>query len=435
MASRKENQRVVVTGVGVVSPYDVGTDAFRQGAMNSLPCIASLRSLGSDGLKCQIGAEVRDLIPDQLGTYAHPPTRSAALAYPAAREALASLKDHTGVEVDLISSIGWGWPAMDVQGEPLALAVKSGSIWHWMDSADAQPGAGESWLAKELNEFLRPHAASLSGYRMNCLSACAASTQAIGMAFQRIRRGDAQRVLCGGADSRVNPLGMLGYERLGALTTDYNDRPIEASRPFDKDRSGFVPGEGAAFLLLESLESAQARGASIMAEIIGAAWNTDGYRLTDPEPEGRVAAACLEACLKDARLSVQEAVFSGVAYIAHGTGTPANDLAEAKALKTLFGNYLTRVPVAAWKSLFGHWSMAAGAAEISLAVLCLQEGRLAPTLNHWELDPEIAQSTPMWIPRAQEKKTFLAPGALLLKGSFGFGGQNAALLMKGFSPS
>jgi 3-oxoacyl-(acyl-carrier-protein) synthase len=255
----------------------------------------------------------------------------------------------------------------------------------------------------------------LEGERVESLAACAASTQAIAEAFWMIRDGEVDEMAAGGADGRAHPGGLLGYDRLGTLARGFREKPEEACQPFGLGRSGFVVGEGAGFLVLEEREKAMARGANILAEVRGAAVGCDAWRVTDPREDAVEAVACVAACLRDAGLEAGEVD----AVVAHGTGTVANDRAEAKMLREVFGE--GNPWVIAPKSRIGHLSMASGAVESVLAVQSIAENFLPSTLGKdWRADPEC----PVRMVELGGKKGVQA----ILKPSFGFGGQNACLL-------
>jgi 3-oxoacyl-[acyl-carrier-protein] synthase II len=257
----------------------------------------------------------------------------------------------------------------------------------------------------------------LQGPNFNCLTACAAGTQAIGEAAELIRHGDADLMLTGGTHSMVHPFGLTGFSLLSALST-HNQEPTKASRPFDRNRDGFVLGEGAGMLVLEELEHARQRGALILAELVGYGSTADAYRVTDSQPEGRGAAACMATALADGRLSPTE-----IGYInAHGTSTQVNDRAETLAIKRVFGEAAYRVPISSSKSMLGHLIGAAGAVELIITIKALCQGVLPPTINYEEPDPECDLD---YIPnRAREQ-----PVRHALSNSFGFGGQNSALVV------
>ena len=284
----------------------------------------------------------------------------------------------------LAAAIGWPGPEEQKKGDPLEI------------------------LAAEF---------SLTGPKEESLAACAASTQVIGGAFRMIQGGEADWMVAGGADGRVHPGGLLGYDRLGALARGFQDQPAEACRPFGRERNGFVVGEGAAFLVLEEKNRAERRGAKVYAEVGGAAEGCDAFRITDPGEDGAEAAVCIESCLEDAEVKATQVE----AVVSHGTGTPANDRAEAKAFRQLFGE---RQPwVNAPKARIGHLSMACGAVESVIAVLALREDFFPSTISAgWEGDPEC----PVRMARAPGVEGVRS----VLKPSFGFGGQNACLLFR-----
>ncbi|MHB1424397.1 MAG: beta-ketoacyl-[acyl-carrier-protein] synthase family protein [Gemmataceae bacterium] len=261
----------------------------------------------------------------------------------------------------------------------------------------------------------------LRGPNYNCLTACAASSQAVGEATELIRHGDADLMLVGGAHSMIHPFGVTGFIRLTALSMR-NEAPDKASRPFDLNRDGFVLGEGAAMLILEELEHAKRRGADILAEVTGYGSTADAFRVTDSHPDGRGAISCMEGALKDSRLNR-----SDIGYInAHGTSTKVNDSVETLAIKNVFGDQAYRIPVSSTKSMMGHLIAAAGAMELITCVEVLRRGVMPPTINYETPDPECDLD---YIPgTAREKRVQHA-----LSNSFGFGGQNIALIVSRFS--
>ena len=264
------------------------------------------------------------------------------------------------------------------------------------------------------------HLASMfdaQGPNANCLTACAASSQAIGEAAEIIRRGDADVMLSGGTHSMIHPFGVTGFNLLTALSTR-NDEPTKASRPFDRDRDGFVLGEGAAMVILEDLDFAKARGAKIYGEVLGYGSTADAFRITDTHPEGRGAASCIRMALDDARLGLDQ-----VHYInAHGTSTAVNDKVESLAIKTVFGDQAYKIPVSSTKSMMGHLIAAAGATELIICLKAIENNVLPPTINYDTPDPECDLD---YVPNvAREARCDYA-----LSNSFGFGGQNIALIV------
>ncbi|GDX91511.1 3-oxoacyl-[acyl-carrier-protein] synthase 2 [Planctomycetia bacterium] len=259
------------------------------------------------------------------------------------------------------------------------------------------------------------------GPNLNCLTACAASSQAIGEATEIIRRGEAEMMLSGGAHSMIHPFGVTGFNLLTALS-ERNDSPQTASRPFDLNRDGFVLGEGAGMLLLEELEHAKSRGARIYGEILGYGSTADAYRITDIHPEGRGAVACIRMALQDAERNPEE-----IGYVnAHGTSTRVNDQVETMAVKGGLGEHAWKTPVSSIKSMMGHLIAAAGAVEAITCLLAIRDGVLPPTINYETPDPECDLD---YIPN-QPRETRIKAA---LSNSFGFGGQNVALILGGFA--
>ena len=265
------------------------------------------------------------------------------------------------------------------------------------------------------------HIAMLTGARgpvRSCLTACAASTQAVGEATMLIRKGDADVIIAGGAHSMIHPLGVTGFNRLTALSTR-NDSPETASRPFTASRDGFVLGEGAAILILESLTSATERGVEILAEVIGYGSSSDAFRVTDMHEDGRGAAQAINAALADAGITYKD-----VDYInTHGTSTTENDSIETKAIKAVFKEEAKNTPVSSVKSVLGHLIGAAGAAELITCVLAIRDSIVPPTMNLHDPDPQLDLD---YVPNEPRKM----PVNIAMNESFGFGGQNNVVIIK-----
>jgi 3-oxoacyl-[acyl-carrier-protein] synthase II len=294
----------------------------------------------------------------------------------------------------------------------LALFTKAGlEELHPMAELEQEPNMPAGHLAAAFNA---------QGPNSNCLTACAASSQAIGEATEIIRRGDADVMLSGGTHSMIHPFGVTGFNLLTALSTS-NEHPTKASRPFDLDRDGFVLGEGAAMVILEELEHARRRGAKIYGELTGYGSTADAFRITDTHPEGRGASRCIQMALADARLNLDQ-----IDYInAHGTSTSVNDKVETLAIKNVFGSQAYKIPVSSTKSMMGHLIAAAGATELIICLLAIRDGVLPPTINYEHPDPDCDLD---YIPNvAREAKCDVA-----LSNSFGFGGQNITLIASRF---
>jgi 3-oxoacyl-[acyl-carrier-protein] synthase II len=283
---------------------------------------------------------------------------------------------------------------------------------HPIREAEQEPGTPAGHLASMFGA---------QGPNANCLTACAASSQAIGEAVEIIRRGDAEIMLSGGTHSMIHPFGVTGFNLLTALSTR-NDEPTRASRPFDRDRDGFILGEGAGMLVLEELEHARARGAVIRGEIAGYGSTADAFRITDSHDEGRGAIACMREALADAELDPED-----IDYInAHGTSTAVNDSIETLAIKRTFGETAYKVPISSTKSMMGHLIAAAGSVEAIVCLLSIRDGVLPPTINLDTPDPECDLD---YIPHVSRQKAV----DVALSNSFGFGGQNIALIIRRFA--
>jgi 3-oxoacyl-[acyl-carrier-protein] synthase II len=289
----------------------------------------------------------------------------------------------------------------------------------WAEVAATQMRAAHE-LEQEAN-MPAAHLAMLTGARgpvRGCLTACAASTQAVGEATMIIRRGDADIMIAGGAHSMIHPLGQTGFNRLTALSTR-NDSPETASRPFTASRDGFVLGEGAAIVILESLTSAKKRGATLLAEVIGYGSSSDAFRVTDMHEEGRGAIQAISAAIADAGITYKD-----VDYInTHGTSTAENDSIETKAIKAVFRERAKQIPVSSIKSMMGHLIGAAGAAELITCVLAIRDSIVPATINLNDPDPLLDLDYVPNVPRKMQVKT-------AMKESFGFGGQNNVVIIK-----
>lgn len=283
---------------------------------------------------------------------------------------------------------------------------------HVIHESEQEPGTPAAHLAARFGA---------RGANSNCLTACAASSQAIGEAYEMIRHDCADVMLSGGTHSMIHPFGVTGFILLTALSTR-NDEPTKASRPFDNDRDGFIIGEGAGMLVLEELEHAKARGAKIYGEIVGYGSTADAFRITDSHEEGRGAIACLREALAGAGVTPEQ-----IDYInAHGTSTSVNDSIETLAIKKTFGETAYKVPISSTKSMMGHLIAAAGSVEAIVCLLTIRDGLLPPTINLDNPDPECDLD---YIPHEARKKRV----DVALSNSFGFGGQNITLILKRYT--
>jgi 3-oxoacyl-[acyl-carrier-protein] synthase II len=410
-----EDQRIVVTGVGVVSPFGTGVGPFWQGLTAGRSAIGRITHFDPSGYPCQIAGQVPGFEPREFMEFkeARRMSRSSQLAVAAARMAVeaAGLRIDGGNSEEIGALIACGTISMpDVEQAVVTMVERGGMKISPFFIPAALPHMPSSQVAIQLG--LRGHTTSIS-------TACAAGAQAIGEAAAVIRRGDAEIMLAGGAEAPITALSLGAFCVMRALSTQGNERPEIASRPFDGRRDGFVPGEGAAVLVLERLSSARRRGADILAEVAGYGASSDAFHVTAPDPEGHGAARAIRKALQSARLDPQQ-----VDYInAHATSTPAGDVSETRAIKQVFGEYAHSVPISANKSMIGHLTGAAGAVEAVATILSLRHGRIPPTINQEQPDPECDLDYVPNIARDAEL-------SVAISNSFGFGGVNAVLVFR-----
>jgi 3-oxoacyl-[acyl-carrier-protein] synthase II len=420
-------RRVVVTGVGCVTPLGHDVKTLWGRLLRGESGIGRTTLFDASNFPTQISAEVRGWDVSAVGEDPEKwkfRGRHTRFAVGAAKQAVADAGladarlDPTRFGVYL--GCGEGQQDFDrftrmmvaaLDGDQLNIAkfTQIGmEILHPLSELEQEPNMPAGHLASLFNA---------QGPNVNCLTACAASSQAIGEAVEMIRRGDADVMLSGGTHSMIHPFGVTGFNLLTALST-YNDEPTKASRPFDKERDGFVLGEGSGMLVLEELETAKARGARIHGEVTGFGSTADAFRITDTHPEGRGAASCLKMALADAGLNVDD-----VDYInAHGTSTDVNDRVETLAIKRVFGDRAYQTPVSSTKSMMGHLIAAAGVTELIVCLLAIRDNVLPPTINYETPDPDCDLD---YVPnQAREKKCDVA-----VSNSFGFGGQNITLIV------
>lgn len=415
---RKQARRVVVTGLGAVSSLGLGAERFWRGAKAGETNIDRITHFDPSPYSSQLAGEVRDFrAADWMDAKeARRMARFSQFAVAAARMAL----EDAGFSID-----GSNAPRVGVY-----LGTGIGSLGVIPDEHDVLLQRGPDRVSPFFIPSMLPNmgAAQVSrifdakGYNSTTVTACAAGTQAIGEGLEVIRRGAADVMLVGGSDASICALGLAGFCAVRALSTRNGD-PRRASRPFDAGRDGFVPGEGSAILVIEELHHALARGARIYAELAGFGATADAYHMVAPEPEGEGAARAMQAALDDAGVRPEE-----VDYInAHGTSTPLNDMTETKAIKRVFGEHAYRVPISSTKSMVGHLLGASGALESVATTLTLWEGFIHPTINLEVPDPECDLD---YVPNRGR----WAQVGVALKNSFGFGGQNACLVFKKYSP-
>jgi len=420
-------RRVVVTGLGMINPmgHDVATvwRGLREGGSGVGPTTL----FDASGFPTKISAEVKGWDISSTGEPAElwrNRGRHTKFAAGAAKQAIAD----SGIADAAISPVRFGVYLGSGEGNQdfltftkmMSAALKTGQY-----DAAAFIAQGLALLnpEKELEQEPNMPAAHLAamfnaqGPNFNCLTACAASSQAVGEATEMIRRGDADVMLAGGTHSMIHPFGVTGFNLLTALSTS-NAEPTKASRPFDAKRDGFVLGEGSAMVVLEELEQARRRGATIYGEVLGYGTTADAYRITDIPPDGHGGIAAMRMAIADAGLRPEQ-----IGYVnAHGTSTTVNDKVETLACKQVFGEHAMKVPVSSTKSMMGHLIAAAGVTEMIVCLLAIRDGVLPPTINYENPDPNCDLD---YIPNvAREAKLDYA-----LNNSFGFGGQNVCLCL------
>ncbi len=423
-------RRVVITGVGSINPMGHDVETVWSGLKESQSGVGYTTIFDASRFPTRISAEVKDWDITDIGEDAEVwkhRGRHSRFAGGAARQAVDSsgILDSGIDPVRLGVYLGSGEGSQDFHSftSMMAAALANGDF----DIANFTKKGLEILNPQvELEQEPNMPAAHLAGMfnaqgpNLNCLTACAASSQAIGEATEIIRRGDADAMISGGTHSMIHPFGVTGFNLLTALSTN-NDNPTKASRPFDRLRDGFVLGEGSAMIVLEELEHAKKRGAHIFGEILGYGSTADAYRITDIHPEGRGAIGCMEMAIKDAGLQP-----SDIDYVnAHGTSTTVNDKVETKACHEVFGERAMQTPVSSTKSMMGHLIAAAGVTELIVCLMAIRDNVLPPTINYENEDPLCDLD---YIPNeAREAKCDIA-----LNNSFGFGGQNITVAVGRF---
>ena len=416
MTSNNET-RVVVTGMGAITCLGNSVEEFWTGLKNGQSGIQQISLVSPDGFPCKVSGEIRDFNANdymdrkEARRMARFSQFAVAAAHQAVRDAGLDFEnedlDRIGV---LIGSGSGGLPETDQQAE---IRVKRGV-------SRMSPYYIPMMLVNMASANIS-HTFNLTGYTNTCVTACAAGTQSIGEAAEVIRRGAADVIVTGGTEAGICEIGMGGFSTMRALST-WDGDPAKASRPFDANRDGFAPAEGSSILILESLEHAKARGAHIYAEIAGWGVSSDAYHLVQPHPEGSGAAKAVIRALDNAGVELDE-----IDYInAHGTSTPINDASETRAIKRVFGERAYDIPISSTKSMVGHSLGASGSLEAIVCINSINDSILHPTINQEELDPECDLD---YIPNVARE----AEVNITLSNSFGFGGQNACLVIKKFA--
>ena len=417
MSDTRIDRRVVITGLGVVSPLGNTPEVLWKNLLEGQCGIDAIQAFDVSAYDCQIAGEVLDLDP----TPAFPTPkeirrtdRYAQFGIYAAHQALLD----SGLDLN--------------QANLEEVGAFIGSGIGGLSTLEKQHSILESKGPARVSPFLIPmqilNMASglfsmyygLKGPNVATCSACATATHALGEAWRTLKMGDAKVMFAGGAEAAVTPVGIGGFSAMKAMSTR-NSEPKRASRPFDADRAGFVMGEGAAVLVLEELEHAKQRGAKILAELVGYGNTADAHHMTSPSPDGEGAARCMKMALRSAGMNPE-----AISYInAHGTSTPQGDICETSAIKTVFGDHAKKLCVSSTKGATGHMLGAAGAIEMTVCTLALRDQKVPPTINYETPDPECDLD---YVPNQARD----IPVHAIMNNSFGFGGHNACVVAKKF---
>jgi 3-oxoacyl-[acyl-carrier-protein] synthase II len=411
------NHRVVVTGIGIISPLGLDAVSTWDGLINGRSGIDNITLFDASAHATRFAAEVKGFDPNKYidRKLVRRMDRFTQFAVAASQEALRDSKlqiddsnrDNIGVMV------GSGIGGLTTLSEQLKILNEKG------------PDRVSPFLIPMMIADMAGAQISINigakGANICSTSACSSSSDAIGAAYEMLKRGDGVAMITGGAEAIVNPIGVAGFNAARALSTR-NDNPKQASRPFDAQRDGFVIGEGAAILVLENLDFAKKRGANILAEIIGYGASSDAYHITSPSEEGEGAVRAMKMALRKAELAPTD-----IDYInAHGTSTELNDKVETRAIRTVFGDYAYKVPISSTKSMTGHMIGAAGAIEAAVCVLTILNGIIPPTINYANPDPQCDLDYVPNVARRTNVKTTLT-------NTFGFGGHNSVLVIRKYS--
>lgn len=409
-------RRVVVTGMGIVSPLGIGLENNWAAICQGRSGIGPITKFDTSEYPCKIAGEVKNFDPDAYIDKKDQKKMDIFIQFALAAGTMAIKQ--SGLVIDESTAdrvgvlVGSGLGGLSTIEKYHTMLLKNG------------PKKVSPFFVPMLIVNLAPGQISIyfgcRGPNSSVVTACATGNHSIGEAFRIIQRGDADAMIAGGVESTITPLAVAGFCALKALSTR-NDEPQKASRPFEKNRDGFVMSEGAGILVLEDLEKAQQRNASIFAEIVGFGCNADAYHITAPSPNGEGAAKCMQLTLDDAGLKPED-----IDYInAHGTSTPMNDLSETMAMKTVFRDHIKNLPVSSTKSMTGHLLGASGGVEAIFSLLAIRDSIIPPTINYEEPDPECDLD---YVPNVARKKEV----RIVMSNSFGFGGTNATLIFKRF---
>lgn len=418
MTDDPSTRRVVVTGLGLVSPLGHEVDAFWKNLLEGQSGIDTVTSFDVSDYPCRIAGEVRDFDPLPAFPSAKELRRTDRFCQFGVFAGYRALMD-SGLDLDTLDRdetgvyIGSGIGGLYTTEQQHKILLNKG------------PGRVSPFMIPMLILNMASGMFSmyykLRGPNLATCSACATSNHALGEAWRAIKMGDAQVMFAGGAEATIVPLGMSGFGSMKALSTR-NDDPKRASRPFDAERDGFVMGEGAGVVVLENLEHARKRGARIYCELVGYGNTADANHMTAPAPHGEGAARCMKMALRSAGLNPEE-----ISYVnAHGTSTPHGDICETQAIKTVFGDHAKQLAVSSTKGATGHMLGAAGAVELAICSKAIQDGIAPPTINYEKPDPECDLD---YVPNTAREMPINA----VINNSFGFGGHNACTIVKRFS--
>ncbi len=410
---RSDEQRVVITGLGLMTPLGLTVQETWEGLIAGRSGIGPITLFDATGYPSRIAGELKGFEPQKYVGFkeARRMARSSQVAVATAQEAIADAGFNNGwanpERVGVV--VGTAMGGFDMAAQQMRVLWQKG--WQRV-SPFALPASIPNMPAFHISRFF-----GAQGPTTTVTSACATGTQAVGEACELIRRGAADLVIAGGVEALIHEVAFAGFAAMRALSTR-NDEPERASRPFDADRDGFVFSEGAGILILESLAHARARGARIYAEVLGHASASDAYHIAAPDPTGAGAIRAMRWALEDAGLTPDD-----VDYInAHGTSTPINDAVETLAIKTLFGEQAYNIPISSTKSMLGHPMGGAGAIEAAVCALIIHHGIIHPTINYETPDPECDLD---YVPNEARR----ADVRVVLSNSFGLGGQNACLVL------
>ena len=413
-AGRRDRPRVVVSGMGAVSPYGPSVKLMWEKLLSGESAIKPIENFDISGFSCTIGGEIRDFEPRDFidRKSARRMARFTQFAVAAAREAIEDAQldldsmDRSRIGVVLGNGAG-GYP--EIQATASTLFERGGMRLDPLFLPKVLPNMAAANIAMQFG---------LLGYNTTVVTACAAGTQALGDAANVIRSGQADIVISGGTEAGFCQLGLGGFAVMRALTTR-NEHPTEASRPFDADRDGFVPGEGAGIIVLESEESARRRGVEPEVELAGFGSSADAHHLVMPDADGAGPIRAINWAMEDAGVAPEE-----IDYVnAHGTSTPLNDASETRAIKVALGEAARGIPISSTKSMIGHIFGGAGGLESIAAIKSIMDGRIHPTINYTTPDPDCDLD---YVPNEARAVEVNA----VLKNSFGFGGQNACLIFR-----